>query len=406
MRITLNSLILPFFALFLLASCEKGESNGMSVGRTVLIYMAADNNLSSYARQNIEDMKRGDVPAYFATGSGDVLLVYADIKGETPRLIRLSKDRFGDVNEEILMEYEDQNSCSDSVMREVLSYAAGLFPSSENGLVLWSHGTGWLPEGYYSNPTGMSPDGVLSAASHIYDPYAAYVKSFGADGGAEMDIRDLADALPVHYSFILMDACLMGGVEVAYELKDRCDYFLSSAAEVLASGFPYDKVVGELFKGKRGLENVCRLYYENYQEQGATVSMVDARKLDQLAEACLDIFLSGGRDAVRALDVDSVQGYFRLNRHWFYDLDDFIFRISLPTQGSGDEGGRYEVFRRTLDEAVVCKWYTEEFVLGGISQFSINKFSGLSTYIPNPENPILDEYYRTLAWNKAVMMVE
>ena len=66
----------------------------------------------------------------------------------------------------------------------------------------------------------------------------------------------------------------------------------------------------------------------------------------------------------------------------------------------------YKVFRDALDEAVVYKDNTDEFVLGGYSQFSIKKFSGLSTYIPNPENPILDEYYRTLAWNKAVMMVE
>ena len=73
--------------------------------------------------------------------------------------------------------------------------------------------------------------------------------------------------------------------------------------------------------------------------------------------------------------------------------------------GSGQKD-LYEVFRDALDAAVVYKDNTEEFVLGGYSQFSINKFSGLSTYIPNPENPILDEYYRTLAWNKAVMMVE
>ena len=131
------------------ASCGKMEYDGMSmdVDRTVLVYMAADNNLASFARKNIEDMKQGEVPSYFDGGSGNVLLVYADIAGEEPRLMRLSKDRFGTVTEETLRVYEEWNSCSDSVMRTVLSDVATLFPSDETGLVLWSHGTGWLPEG-------------------------------------------------------------------------------------------------------------------------------------------------------------------------------------------------------------------------------------------------------------------
>ena len=58
-------------------SCSNMEYDGMSmdVDRTVLVYMAADNNLASFARKNIEDMKQGEVPSYFDGGSGNVLLV-------------------------------------------------------------------------------------------------------------------------------------------------------------------------------------------------------------------------------------------------------------------------------------------------------------------------------------------
>ena len=138
-----------FSTALLSASCGElllDSDNGgvdMAVNRTVLVYMAADNNLALYARKNIEDMKQGEVPSYFDEGSGDVLLVYADIDGEEPRLMRLSKDRFGVVTEETLRVYEEWNSCTDSVMSAVLSDAATLFPSQESGLVLWSHGTIW-----------------------------------------------------------------------------------------------------------------------------------------------------------------------------------------------------------------------------------------------------------------------
>lgn len=407
--------IMLFSTALLSASCGElllDSDNGgvdMAVNRTVLVYMAADNNLALYARKNIEDMKQGEVPSYFDEGSGDVLLVYADIDGEEPRLMRLSKDRFGVVTEETLRVYEEWNSCTDSVMSAVLSDAATLFPSRESGLVLWSHGTGWLPEGYYSNPVYSSPDGGAAAPHHIEDPYAHLVKSFGSEDGIEMDIKVLAEALPVHYSFILMDACLMGGVEVAYELRDKCDYFIGSAAEVLANGFPYADVVGEFFRGETGLRNACRLYREHYKDDGATIAMVDTRRLDALAGACRDVF-ADGRDAIPQLDMDSVQGYYRMNRHWFYDLDDFVRQLTEAGSDAARAGSArndlYEVFRDALDAAVVYKDNTDDFVLGGYPQFSIKKFSGLSTYIPNPENPILDEYYRTLAWNKAVMMVE
>lgn len=391
-------LALCVVAVILVSSCSIGNDK-MQIGSTLLIYIAADNNLAYNAELNIQEIMAGDVPVYFNEGAGDVLLVYADIRGENPRLMRISKDAYGAVSQEVLVEYEPQNSLSDSVMSSVLAYAAGLFPSQENSLVLWSHGTGWLPEGYYSNPTAVGADGQAVPVGMSEDPYAGYVKSFGADGGYEMDIKDLAEALPVHYRYILFDACLMGGVEVAYELRDKCDYLVVSAAEVLAAGFPYRQVIGDMVDGSvPALQRVCDKYYDYYSEDGATVALVDAGSLDHLAVTCREILRNGGVDSIPDLDMSSLQGYFRQNRHWFYDLGDFMSRIS-PHESF------LEDFRDALDKTVIYKRATADFVLGGIVQFPIKTFSGLSTYVPNPENPVLDEYYRTLAWNQDVRMV-
>ena len=400
MRYALLSATAVLLALSAVSCLDNQGSNDMRIGRTVLIYIAADNNLAPFARQNLEDIKNGGLPQYFDEGSGDVLLVYADIRGETPKLMRLSSGRPGEVYEEVLMEYDqEQDSMSDSVMNAVLSYADALFPSDYRGLVLWSHGTGWLPEGFYSNPVEDS-DGGIVPMQLAEDPFAAYVKSCGSDGSSEMDIRDLAEALPVHYSYILFDACLMGGVEVAYELREKCDYLVASAAEVLAAGFPYDLVVEDIVDGSLpALKSMCDKYYEYYREDGATVAVVDTKALDGLATACREVLGDGGRDSIQLLDMDSLQGYYRLNKHWFYDLEDFMTSISPDEE-------RTESFRQALDAAVVYKKATDAFVLGGYVQFDIKTFSGLSTYVPNPENSVLDKYYRTLAWNKAVTMVE
>ena len=51
-----------------------------------------------------------------------------------------------------------------------------------------------------------------------------------------IEIADLPGAIPMHLDFIIMDACLMGCVEVAYELRDKCDILIFSPTEILSSG--------------------------------------------------------------------------------------------------------------------------------------------------------------------------
>ena len=65
-----------------------------------------------------------------------------------------------------------RNSAEPETLTSVMSVTRTMFPAREYGMFLWSHGTGWLPEGYYST------------------------KSFGSENGVEMDIKDLAKALP------------------------------------------------------------------------------------------------------------------------------------------------------------------------------------------------------------------
>ncbi len=390
-----------------LSSCEI-ETKPMEIGRTILIYMAADNNLSSIAERNIESLKQGYVPDFFIEGSGDVLLVFVDKRYEAPKLLRISKDEFDVVHTEVVAEYEELDSASDSVMHGILSHAASLFPARENGLILWSHGTGWLPQGYYSNPYSVSSDGSSMPMALEADPYAHLVKSFGAENGNEIDIKSLAAALPIHYSFIIFDACLMGGVEVAYELKDHCDYLVASPAEILAEGFPYTEIMDPLFNTsvRGGLSIASEMFFEYYDSireyhpdmgEGATIALHDMSAIQHLAEVCAGIFESG-RDSMARADMSDLQGFFRSGRHWFYDMEDFLSRFATEDQ--------MESYRDAMSQVVLYRAATEKYNLGGNTEFEINKYCGLSTYVPAFGSGVLDEYYKSLAWNQAVRMVE
>jgi len=114
---SLNIVAAGLMCLFVSVSCCKDrEKDPMVIGKTVLVYMASNNNLSVYSAEDYSDLKSGFVPEWFDEGNGDILLVYRHAYGQKPHLIRLSA-MDGAVREDTLIYYPAQNSCMDTTFR-------------------------------------------------------------------------------------------------------------------------------------------------------------------------------------------------------------------------------------------------------------------------------------------------
>lgn len=366
-------------------SCDKNIIKNGEYRRVVLLYMAANNNLSSFAEHNISALKEGFIPD---KDSKDILLVYIHLPGKDPKVIRVFKEGDGAVKEDVVATYQNQNSANSDVLKSVLNKINAIFPAREYGLILWSHATGWLPQGYYNSTLN---------ATYFADPYFHLVKSFGEDRGEEMEIKELKSALQFKLSFLIFDCCLMGGIETIYELKDKADYIIASPTEILAYGFPYREIMLPLFLPKPDLEETCRLFYNYYNaqsgvHQSATISLIKTDQLKQLANVSRDIFNSH-RDKIQSLDMDRIQPYFRMNKRWFWDIEDLIREISTPTE--------LTLFKQAMDKVVIGKWYTPKFI-----DLDIERYSGISTYIQNPENTFLDTFYKGFDWNVDSEMIK
>ncbi len=377
-RLLVIAVVLP-----LLYSCCKSDTPH-TYDKVIILYMAANNNLDSYARENISSLKTGYIPS---KDSKEALILFKHLEGEAPELLNIYKDNNGAVKSELVKNYSGFNSASAETLENVLITVKDNFNSSEYGLILWSHSTGWLPKGYFdSHPTGLA---------FFEDPFAAIVKSFAYDNGEEMEINDLASALPYKFSFIIFDACFNGGVETIYELKDKADYIVASPTEILATGFPYSTIMEPLFLNS-DLETVCDQYYNYYTVEtgyyAATVSIYKTSQLDALAQICNTIY-TNNREKISKLNMTLVQPYFRLDKHWFYDLEDFIRQISSPNE--------LIQFRAALSNVVIAKWYTDYFLT-----IAISRYSGISTYVSNPSDSELDTFYKKLKWNIASGMVQ
>ncbi len=377
--------IMIFAAMVLVVSCERNPSGKGDYKRVVLLYMAANNNLSSFAEYNISELKAGFIPD---EESKDILLVYVHLSGRNPKLVRLFKNSDDIVVEDVVAAYDDQNSANGDVLKAVLNKIKTIFPSKEYGLILWSHATGWLPQGYYNS---------TFQGTYFEDPYKDLVKSFGEDRGVEMEIKELKSSLPYHFNFIIFDCCFMGGIETVYELRNKTDYIVASPTEILANGFPYRDIMSPLFQPKANLQEACRLFYEFYNAQSgvhksATIALYKTENLRQFAIVAKSIF-NNHRNSISGLDMSQIQPYFRLNKRWFWDLGDLIEKIATPVE--------IQTFNVALNNVVVAKWHTEYFI-----DIKIDKFSGLSTYIPNPSNAFLDNFYRGFDWNEDSEMIK
>lgn len=408
--------LLPAFCLVLLSvSCEGVSETPPSrteKNRTLLIYMAANNNLSANAVANLESLKQGYIPE----DEGNIV-VYYHIPDQAPLLLYLN-GAGGSVAVDTAYRFPSMNSATSSALASAMNVTKTLFPAKDFGLVLWSHATGWLPEGAYADAmygarkisgtvqAGGTPfgSGDEKLVKLDFDAMRGIsygkTRSFGSDDGVEMEIADLASALPYKVSFIIFDACFMGGIEVAYQLKDSTDYLLFSPTEVISTGYPYDKIAQPLFADTPDLQSVAEEFYNYYDSQSgtmrsATVSLVRTSALEQVAVEAAALFETY-RDNLPLLNKNNVQGYFRdASTPFFYDLEDFMTKLAGSAEAIAS-------FRIALDQAVVYKATTPYFINLPIDEA---RYSGLSTYIPDPADQDLLDYYATLAWNLRTGMV-
>lgn len=450
MKIIRTILFLLPLAAVGLVSCKDDSGSEPPAGkkhRTVIEYMIADNNLYSSAVQNINDMEGAWDPAF----DGNMVVYLHPVASggadfdPAPRLLLIERDPNGPADiynlnasgnkivSRVLKSYDrDQDPCDPAVMGRVLADAMQLAPADSYGLVLWSHGSGWLPKDVKQPLRSALPEGgmvVGGAVSKLIGSVEAVDAADAADatglleggitsysfgqsnshGNSEMEIDAMAKALPAGtvFDFILFDACHMACVELAWEVKDRAEYTIGSVAEVMGAGFPYLKIMKPMFApGKADVQGIAREFYDYYNglsgySRSATVSVVRNSELPALAAAVKALCDNGMPPTVPLADIqqfgrerDVAYGYYYGFGNTFFDLGDFADR----TWSASDPAG-VEAFEKVLAAAVPYAYATERLFNG---QIVVNRHCGLSCYIPRTSTPLsLGAYRSRFGWSAA-----
>lgn len=396
-----NRFLLFLSIILLFISCEKEKSNDVNptVNRTILVYIMGDNSLSGYVNYDIEEMK--EAVAAGVLGKNNNLVVYIDDK-ETPRLIRI-KEQSGKAVTEIIRNYDEQTSVSKSVMTSVFSETFHRFPAYSYGLVLWSHGDGWLPD--------------TSGKKKITTRW------IGADGdfGPYMEIKELVDVLALFpkFEFIFFDACFMQSIEVAYDLQDYTKYMIGSVTETPGTGAPYHKILKFLYEPECNIEGMISNYYDYYLSTftnapsgnnqiwpyGCSISAIKCENINELTAKTREIIANAD---LSNPDVANIQIYDLRARRTsygnlccYYDFNGFIRSIASDKT--------YSEWKSLLDDCIPENYRktTKSCYSAYINNtFSIDQsqYCGISSYIilPNDKFTATNEKYKELNWYKAV----
>lgn len=353
----------------LLSACEKDDYEPKTaINCTMLFYMGGDNNLSNEVNAKIEQIKTAQLPKDCR------VVIYTDVRGENPQLLELTLDN-GRLTVETVHTYPESNSASAETFGAVLREITERYQCPSYGLVLFSHASGWLPEGTYNNTVSRSVPALRSVI---------------IDGASEMELPAFAASIPDGmFDFVVFEACYMAGVEVAYELKDKARHIVASAAEIVSPGFAacYKEALPYLYAGD--LLGFCRTVEADYRTRSGdygslTLSLIDTKGLDALADVVRGMELQGGNGNIQAFD--------RNGGTLFFDLGE-----SYKSVGNG----QHAALQSAIDGCVVWKAATATFMptYGG---FEVKAHSGLTTYIPQENYTRLNEAYKDLKWYKAI----
>jgi hypothetical protein len=283
--------------VFFAAGCNSGATGDSTTSDdpipvkswTFLVYMAGDNDLEANGWLDLNEMEQvgttdsvniivqfdraGIAPSPKGKGCGRYVI------SRSPHTVDPAKP-WESVDSAQVEFLGNVNSGDPDTLVDFVSWGMTNYPANKYAVVLWNHGSGWrgkdkapLYKGICYDDTSndyITENELKYAFDKIYQSYGKKIE------------------------FVGMDACLMGMLEVAYDLKDNAKYLAASEVSISADGWPYNTILADLiddpsFSGKElAASTVTR--FKAFYEAGSTESSVAG------------INLAGVDDLVTALD--------------------------------------------------------------------------------------------------------
>jgi hypothetical protein len=365
-------------ASFAAAPAKKQAKKAPVKEWTFAVFLNCDNNLDRFGVEDQEEMAR--------VGSNENLNVVTLIDRERgPAQINY-------IEKGNIKKIKDMGELDMGDYKELVKFTKFIkenYPAKHYMIGIWNHGSGWKAKENNEVVRGVSYDD--SSNNHITNDQLAIVT------------KEMAQVLGQKIDIINMDCCLMGMAEVAYAIKDNCNYFVGSEETEAGKGTPYD----DLLKGwKSGMSSKdlakhwVNAYAESYNggSQGrddSTQSAYDLSKVDALLDAMngFSKAIMAGKyaDKVAAAASKTVKFAYPEN----IDLLHFLKNLRPEVKGDSSVNTAMDKIEKAAKEVIIANKTTGRFY---------NKYEnaeGIAVYLPSSLR--IESKYLTLDYSKNML---
>lgn len=422
MKYLTKRLLLLCAALCFIACESEGEEPNPNTGwpqrpkpavaeQTVLFHLSGRSLLSYFRDTNVPEI-RAAIDKHILYDSR--LLLYIQPTTQLSLLIEYSFDYETQASRaDTLRRYEGCSSIEKSHIVEVFSDVKQLAPAKKYGLVLGSHGGGWVPSQYSNlksneNDSGSGDVWSLSEAydeSHdwlVKSPGADATRWFGEHDGQTTDIATWKAAFEeasVKFDYLIFDACFMSNIEALYELRNAAKQILASPCEIMGRGICYTTALPYLFENEGRTANLigfARDFYDYYStttttRQSGCMALTNCGELEQMAQATRRV----AQGPTHKVNPSELQTYEGLLRPLFFDFQQYVIALAADDQALDEFLTQFD---KTFPKE--GRFHTPEFYSGYNGGMNvINFYSGVTTSAPSNKYPTA---YSQCEWAKAV----
>jgi hypothetical protein len=267
---------------------------------TWLVYMAGDNNFRNLTRSDLDEMENAG-PDNVNVG------VHLDLPDRRTARLVLTPNGF----ERRQIADKNLNSGCPETLTRFIRWGKAEVPTPDEApktkgrvVVVWDHGSGWLDDAleYVRTHCGITPTQMKQIfhkrATMFLKNFTALIPTAVAEDGTADDnltTKDLGDAFKnavapnERIEIIGFDACCMGMIEVAHQIRLYGEVMIGSQDSEETEGWPYTEVL-EAFHDGLNVRDAARAVVEAYGnvmhgKPNATLSALDLYKIDSLTAA-------------------------------------------------------------------------------------------------------------------------
>ncbi len=313
---------------------------------TVMVYIAADNNLSTYVNGDVDEMES-------AGSTGDVAILcqidgkssyggYDDYLGSGWATVRRyeigsGSSSNGEIDGGFIVDLGELNSEDPDVLRDFANWGIDTYPANRYMLVFWNHGGGW------ARPAPLG------------EPFKAIVwdDTDGGGGGIEFSngeyatmLSEIRNHLGRSINMVCFDACVVGLIETEYETMGYADYLVHSEANIPGDGYDYGFLRSLIADPTMSEEELIGDILNNYASYYSSNITLSGLRLDHdhvdfqiaLNDFARQLILAGGQPN------SSVSSSITGARDFGSDLVDMIdFAMEVDSRNIGGSGSALDL---------------------------------------------------------------